>query len=55
MRTEYRSYEENSGKLAEVFPFGRVKVDNPDYAEGLKKCLGKRGADLVIVEYSDTE
>src|SRR3989344_6811525 len=47
MRMEYRGFEERSGKLAEVFSFGRVKVDNPDYIRGLKACLSKKGAERI--------
>ncbi|OGF63122.1 hypothetical protein A2662_02470 [Candidatus Giovannonibacteria bacterium RIFCSPHIGHO2_01_FULL_45_33] len=36
-------HEEKDGKLSELFLLGRVKVNNPDYEKGIKKCTGKIG------------
>ena len=43
----YNDQVERRGKVAEFFIFGRVKIDNPDYAKGLKQCLGKEGKERV--------
>lgn len=47
----YENPIEKSGKMAELFLFGRVKIDNPDYERGLKACLAQKGQERIDCEF----